>query len=108
MTDHTPGYGSAAKYVAAARAGDRVGRFVYQQKAVTIVELMGRHAGWLTAASVLARKFEGDNPVLIYLPEADFELEQFAKDLKSSTGKTEQCSCVRVGGNFRCIRNVYL
>ena len=87
QTDHTPGYGSAAKYVAASVREIALDASVYQQKAVTIVELMGRHAGWLTAASALARKFEGDNPVLIYLPEADFELEQFAKDLKAALEK---------------------
>ncbi|HBM46502.1 MAG TPA: 6-phosphofructokinase [Lachnoclostridium sp.] len=108
MTDHTPGYGSAAKYVAAAVREIALDASVYQQKAVTIVELMGRHAGWLTAASVLARKFEGDNPVLIYLPEADFELEQFAKDLKAALGKQNSVVvCVSEGisdasGTFIC------
>ena len=87
QTDHTPGYASAAKYVASSVREIALDASVYQQKSVTIVELMGRHAGWLTAASVLARKFEGDNPVLIYLPEADFELEQFANDLKAALAK---------------------
>ena len=69
---------------------------------------MGRHAGWLTAASALARKFEGDNPVLIYLPEADFELEQFAKDLKAALEKRNSVVvCVSEGisdasGTFIC------
>lgn len=83
-TDHTPGFGSAAKYVAGTVREIVLDSSVYQQKAVTIIELMGRHAGWLTAASVLARKHEGDNPVLIYLPEADFEMEQFAHDLEDA------------------------
>ncbi|MFR5583865.1 MAG: 6-phosphofructokinase [[Clostridium] scindens] len=48
---------------------------VYETKSVTIVEIMGRHAGWLTAAAVLARKYEGDNPLLIYLPEVAFDQE---------------------------------
>ena len=65
LTDHTPGYGSAAKYVAASVREIALDASVYPQKAVTIVELMGRHAGWLTAASALARKFEGDNPALM-------------------------------------------
>ena len=55
-TDHTPGFGSAAKYVAATVREIVLDASVYEQKAVTIIELMGRHAGWLTAASVLARK----------------------------------------------------
>lgn len=108
QTDHTPGYGSAAKYVAASVREIALDASVYQQKAVTIVELMGRHAGWLTAASALARKFEGDNPVLIYLPEADFELEQFAKDLKAALEKRNSVVvCVSEGisdasGTFIC------
>ena len=80
-TDHTPGYGSAAKYVAATVREIALDASVYEQKAVTIVEIMGRHAGWLTAASVLARKDETDNPVLIYLPESPFDMEQFAQDV---------------------------
>ncbi len=83
-TDHTPGYGSAAKYVAATVREMVLDASVYHQKAVTIIELMGRHAGWLTAASVLARKEAGDNPLLIYLPESDFDLEQFACDVKAA------------------------
>lgn len=83
-TDHTPGYGSAAKYVASTVREIVLDASVYQQKAVTIVELMGRHAGWLTAASVLARKEAGDNPLLVYLPEADFDLEQFARDVEAA------------------------
>ena len=73
LTDHTPGYGSAAKYVASTVREIAIDASVYDNKpSVTIVEIMGRHAGWLTAASVLARKFKGDNPVLIYLPEVAF------------------------------------
>lgn len=83
-TDHTPGFASAAKYVAATVREIGLDAAVYQQPAVTIVELMGRHAGWLTAASVLARKHALDNPLLIYLPEADFDMEQFFKDLEDA------------------------
>lgn len=108
LTDHTPGYASAAKYVASTVREIVLDASVYQQKAVTIIELMGRHAGWLTAASVLARKHEGDNPVLIYLPEADFEMEQFAKDLEAALEK-QNCVivCVSEGisdssGTFIC------
>ncbi len=108
LTDHTPGYGSAAKYVAASVREIALDASVYQQKAVTIVELMGRHAGWLTAASALARKFEGDNPVLIYLPESNFELEQFARDLKKALDQQNSVVvCVSEGisdasGTFIC------
>lgn len=87
VTDHTPGYGSAAKYVAATVRDIVLDASVYQQPAVTIVELMGRHAGWVTAASVLARKFPGDNPLLIYMPEVPFEMEQFFEDVENALAK---------------------
>ena len=75
------GYGSAAKYVASTVREIALDASVYQQRSVTIVEIMGRHAGWLTAASVMARKHVGDNPLLIYLPESPFEFERFSADL---------------------------
>lgn len=75
QTDHTPGFGSAAKYVATAVRQMVLDSEVYNTQSVTIIEIMGRAAGWLTAASALARKYEGDNPVLIYLPETDFDVE---------------------------------
>ena len=83
LTDHTPGFGSAAKYVASTVREIAIDASVYDnKKSVTIVEIMGRHAGWLTAASVLARKFENDNPVLIYLPESAFNTDTFIEDVK--------------------------
>ncbi len=81
LTDHTPGYGSAAKYVASTVREISLDASVYNQPAVTIIELMGRNAGWLTAASVLARQHEGDNPLLIYLPESVFDFQAFSEDL---------------------------
>ncbi|MBS5957203.1 MAG: 6-phosphofructokinase [Clostridiales bacterium] len=108
LTDHTPGYGSAAKYVADTVREIVLDASVYQQKSVTIIELMGRHAGWLTAASAMARKFEGDNPVLIYLPESDFDFEQFASDVDSALQKRNSIIiCVSEGlsdsnGKFIC------
>ena len=84
-TDHTPGFGSAAKYVATTVREIAVDASVYDnKKSVTIVEIMGRHAGWLTAASALARKFKGDNPVLIYLPEVAFDQDAFIEKVKES------------------------
>lgn len=107
-TDHTPGFGSAAKYVASTVREIVLDASVYEQKAVTIIELMGRHAGWLTAASVLARKKKDDNPVLIYLPESNFDLENFARDLEQALEK-KNCVivCVSEGisdsnGKFIC------
>lgn len=109
LTDHTPGYGSAAKYVASTVREIAIDASVYDNKpSVTIVEIMGRHAGWLTAASALARKEAGDNPLLIYLPEAPFELAQFNDDLKKAFEKTANVIvCVSEGirdhgGRFIC------
>ncbi len=88
-TDHTPGFGSAAKYVASTVREIAVDASVYDnKKSVTIVEIMGRHAGWLTAASALARKFEHDNPVLIYLPETDFDQDAFIEKVRLSLENT--------------------
>ena len=107
-TDHTPGFGSAAKYVASTVREITLDASVYQQKSVTIVELMGRHAGWLTASSVLARKHGEDNPLLIYLPESPFEFEQFSADLKNAFEKSQTVVvCVSEGiadsaGQFIC------
>lgn len=109
LTDHTPGFGSAAKYVASTVREIGIDASVYDnKKSVTIVEIMGRHAGWLTAASVLARKFEGDNPVLIYLPEAAFNTDKFIEDIKTALEqKSNLVVCVSEGindgnGTFIC------
>ena len=56
----------------------------YEAKSVTIIEIMGRHAGWLTAAAALSRKFEGDNPILIYLPEVAFDQEDFIRRIEKA------------------------
>ena len=89
-TDHTPGFGSAAKYVASTVREIAIDASVYDnKKSVTIVEIMGRHAGWLTAASALARKFEHDNPVLIYLPETDFDQDAFIEKVRTSLETTQ-------------------
>ena len=109
LTDHTPGYGSAAKYVASTVREIAIDASVYDNKpSVTIVEIMGRHAGWLTAASVLARKFEGDNPVLIYLPEVAFSPDAFIEKVKEKLTKTSNLVvCISEGindgnGTFVC------
>lgn len=83
LTDHSPGFGSAAKYVATTVRDIVLDAMVYDTNSVTIIELMGRHAGWITAASVLARKYSCDNPVLIYLPEVPFDTEEFVARIKS-------------------------
>ena len=88
MIDHTPGFGSAAKYIASTMLEIAHDTFIYAVKSVTIVEIMGRDAGWLTAASALARKFEHDNPVLIYLPETDFDQDAFIEKVRTSLETT--------------------
>jgi ATP-dependent phosphofructokinase / diphosphate-dependent phosphofructokinase len=80
VTDHSPGYGSAAKYVATTMMELFHDATVYDQKMITVVEIMGRNAGWLTAASALAQ-WKGQGPDLIYLPEKTFEPEQFYQDI---------------------------
>ncbi len=75
-TDHTPGFGSAAKFVASTVSEIYRDINVYTVKAVTIVEIMGRDAGWLTAASALAG-LSGEGPDLIYLPERTFDADKF-------------------------------
>lgn len=82
MTDHTPGFGSAAKYVATSMLEIAHDTYIYQLKSVTIVEIMGRDAGWLTAAGALARNGYSNAPHLIYLPEVAFDKEQFLCDVR--------------------------
>ena len=79
-TDHCPGFASAAKYIATSFMEVSRDSKVYDKGMITIVECMGRHAGWLTAAAVLASE-KGDGPDLIYLPEVDFSMEDFLDDV---------------------------
>ncbi len=81
-TDHTPGFGSAAKYVATSMLEIAYDSSIYKLNAVTIVEIMGRNAGWLTAASALARNKYNSAPDLIYLPEVPFNKETFLNDIR--------------------------
>ncbi len=80
--DHTPGYGSAAKYIATTVREISADVNVYDIEAVTIVEIMGRDAGWLAASSALAR-YQGLGPDLIYLPETAFDIDSFVEDVKT-------------------------
>ena len=81
-TDHTPGFGSAAKFVATTMKELLCDVSVYTMKAVTIVEVMGRDAGWLTASAALPVVSGGRVPDLIYLPERSFSPERFIADIK--------------------------
>lgn len=81
LTDHTPGFGSAAKYIAASTKEiirDALG-LAYNRKMVSILEVMGRNAGWLTGATALAKTEECEGPDLIYLPEITFNIDHFLK-----------------------------
>ena len=107
-TDHCPGYASAAKYIATSCMELYQDARVYDTGTVVIVEIMGRHAGWLTAAAALSRKFEGDNPILIYLPEVAFDQEDFIRRIeKAFETKNSLIVCVSEGihdaeGKFIC------
>ena len=83
-TDHTPGYGSAAKYIAASMQEILRDTAVYKVKAVTIVEIMGRDAGWLTCAAALPRLNSDVSPDLVYLPEVDFDMDNFMDDVRAA------------------------
>ncbi len=87
--DHTPGYGSAARFVALAFMGDNLDNRALPGVKVNVV--MGRHAGFLTAASALARQYPDDGPHLIYLPERPFHIEKFADDVKRVYRKHGRC-----------------
>jgi hypothetical protein len=83
-TDHTPGFGSAAKYIAATMQEILRDTAVYTVKAVTIVEIMGRDAGWLTAAAALPSLYTNVSPDLVYLPEVPFDYDRFFEDVEKA------------------------
>ena len=84
ITDHTPGFASAAKYIASTVRTIVWDGSVYPRPTVMVVEIMGRHAGWLTASAVLARTEYQNNPKLIYLPEVAFDKDKFIADVKEA------------------------
>ena len=87
--DHTPGFPSAARFVAQAFAGANLDNLAL--KGVYFAVVMGRHAGFLTAASALARKFPDDGPHLIYLPERTFVVDKFLADVKATLERHGRC-----------------
>lgn len=87
LTDHTPGFGSAAKYVAATVQEIARDSSVYSVKTVTIVEIMGRDAGWLTASTCVLKANDENAPHLIYLPETPFSIERFVEDVRRMLGE---------------------
>ena len=89
-TDHCPGYGSAAKYIATTVAEVYKDSIVYDTGTITIMEIMGRHAGWLTGASALA-ELAGTPPDFIYLPEIPFDLGYFLHNVESVYKEKGNC-----------------
>jgi ATP-dependent phosphofructokinase / diphosphate-dependent phosphofructokinase len=89
LTDHCPGYGSAAKFVAQAFAGANLDNRALP--GVYIGVIMGRHAGFLSAASIFARKYEDDGPHLIYMPERPFDPDAFVRDVQACYDKFGRC-----------------
>ena len=89
-TDHCPGFSSAAKYIATSVMEVYHDARVYDTGMVTIIECMGRHAGWLTAAAALAN-FKGNGPDLIYVPEVAFDMDKFIASVKAIYEKQKKC-----------------
>lgn len=89
-TDHCPGYGSAARYIATSCMEVSLDMRVYDTGAITVMEIMGRNAGWLTAASALAAA-KGEGPDLIYLPEVDFHLDDFVDKVSQVYAERGNC-----------------
>lgn len=89
VNDHTPGYGSAARFVAQAFIGANLDNRALPGVYIAIV--MGRHAGFLTAASSIARKYPDDGPHLVYLPERPFDPDRFLGDVKAVYDKFGRC-----------------
>ena len=89
VTDHCPGYGSAARFVALAMMGED--RDNASLLGIKISVIMGRNAGWLTAASMLARRYPGDGPHLIYVPEVPFSLGRFVRDVRGVYRRIGRC-----------------
>lgn len=87
--DHTPGFGSGARFVALAFMGDNLDNRALPGVKINVV--MGRHAGYLTAASALARVYPDDGPHLIYLPERPFNMDKFLADVKAVYEKNKRC-----------------
>lgn len=106
-TDHTPGFGSAAKYVATSILEIVHDSLIYKVQSVTIVEIMGRNAGWLTAAAALARNTYNDAPDLIYLPEVVFDKQKFLDDIRE-VFKRKRCVIIAVSEGVKDADGHYL
>ncbi|MDR1066453.1 MAG: 6-phosphofructokinase [Clostridiales bacterium] len=90
LTDHTPGFGSSAKYIATSVKEVILDSAAYPAPMVTVMEIMGRHAGWLTAAAALAKDYDDHDDMLIFLPENDFDTDSFIKEVKKRMEKNNK------------------
>lgn len=105
--DHTPGFGSAAKYIASSIVEVSHDTYIYNTKTVLIVEIMGRNAGWLTASAALARNSYSSAPHLIYLPECPFSMDQFLEDINQKL-KTQKHVIVAVSEGIKDEQGQYV
>ena len=106
-TDHTPGYGSAAKYIATSMLEIAHDTYIYDLPCVTIVEIMGRDSGWLTAAAALARNEYNITPQLLYLPEVPFRKEVFLEDIRRELARSKNV-VVAVSEGIRDKDGIYI
>ncbi len=107
ITDHTPGYGSAAKYIASAVKELVRDSLVYDIKSVLIIEIMGRNAGWLTGAAALAKSDDSEGADLIYLPELPFDPDSFIEKIKEIQ-KTKKSVVVAVSEGIKTADGKYV
>ena len=110
LTDHTPGFGSAAKYIAASTKEiirDALGLTYNDRSTITILEIMGRNAGWLTGATALARTEECEGPDLIYLPEMTFDIQKF-RDTTAELLKKKKSVVVAVSEGIKVADGRYV
>lgn len=106
-TDHCPGYGSAAKYIATSIMELKLDATVYNTGMVCILEVMGRNAGWLTAAAQLAT-YKGLGADLIYLPETPFDIDEFVKSVKEVCAKNNNKCMVVVSEGIKTKEGKYV
>ncbi len=108
ITDHTPGYGSAAKFIAASLKEIIRDGLVYDYPTITIVEIMGRNAGWLTAASALAKSDDCEGVDMIYLPEKVFDIDKFMKSVKEKSSATNKSLVIAISEGIKVADGRYV
>lgn len=106
-TDHTPGYASAAKYIATVVKEIVQDALVYDMESVTVIEIMGRNAGWLTAAAALSRGDDCKGVDMIYLPETEFDIEKFLNNIKNKM-KSKKSIVIAVSEGIRTKEGKYI